>query len=392
MDHFRLDVGPDPASVHVSRFAGASGVVEYHLSVRPTECGSIHSQLQWLQDGYRRAIEELGLDPQSAVFRRFFCSDLPNQAEALEACPCSSRDATDEPCAVSWVCQPPAPAVKVALWAYHLSDPAGELDKIRRNGSLTLRRGRLGHRWTTGLVSPNGSTTYDQTRGVFEAYDAQLRADDLTLADSVLRTWLFVRNIDTNYRDMVVARRELFAEHGLTPETHYIASSGIEGGSDASGAKVALDAYAISGVQPDQVSYPAALDHLCPTHSYGVTFERATSVAYRDRTQMIVSGTASIDSEGRILHAGDVSRQLDRTLDNVEALLARVDATLDDMGVFIVYLRDPGDDKIAWRHMRQRVGEAPIQVVVAPVCRPGWLIEVEGVAVVRASNPDLPEF
>jgi len=35
---------------------------------------------------------------------------------------------------------------------------------------------------------------------------------------------------------------------------------------------------------------------------------------------------------------------------------------------------------------------APVQVVVAPVCRPGWLVEVEGLAIIPASNPDLPPF
>jgi enamine deaminase RidA (YjgF/YER057c/UK114 family) len=392
MEHFSFGRGSEPATVHVSRFEAEGGVREYHLSVRPTERGSVHSQLEWLQDAYRRALAALDLDPRTAVFRRFFCSDLPNQAEALEACPCSSRLATDERCAVSWVCQPPAPAAKVVLWAYHLNDPAGALHKTRDNGSLRLHRGELCHEWTTGLTSPNGSTTYDQTRGVFEAYGAQLRAQKLTLADNVMRTWLYVRNIDSNYRDMVAARRELFAEQGLTPQTHFIASSGIEGRSAVPGAKISMDAYAISGVRPEQISYPTALDHLCPTHAYGVTFERATSVAYRDRTQLILSGTASIDPEGRVLYPGDASRQLDRSLDNVEALLARAGATLDDMGVFVVYLRDPSDDAVAWRRMRQRVGDAPIQVVVAPVCRPGWLIEVEGVAVVPAANPDLPPF
>jgi enamine deaminase RidA (YjgF/YER057c/UK114 family) len=392
MDHFSFDRGLDPASVHVSRFEAGSGVSEYHLSVRPIEHGSVHGQLEWLQDAYRRALEALDLDPRTAVFRRFFCSDLPNQAEALEAYSCSSRLATDQHCAVSWVCQPPAPAAKVALWAYHVSDPAGALDKVRDNGSLRLHRGELCHEWTTGVTSSNGSTAYEQTRGVFEAYDAQLRAQKLTLAGNVMRTWLYVRNIDSNYRDMVAARRELFAEQGLTPETHFIASSGIEGGSAVPGTKISLDAYAISGVRPEQISFPTALDHLCPTHAYGVTFERATSVAYRDRTQIILSGTASIGPDGRILYPGDPSRQLDRSLDNVEALLERAGATLDDMGVFIVYLRDPSDDALTWRRMRQRVGDAPIQVVVAPVCRPGWLIEVEGVAVVPAAKPDLPAF
>ena len=62
------------------------------------------------------------------------------------------------------------------------------------------------------------------------------------------------------------------------------------------------------------------------------------------------------------------------------------------MSAFIVYIRDPSDYATARRQMRDRFGQAPIAVLVAPVCRPGWLIEVEGTAVVPESNPELPPF
>jgi len=392
MDFYSFDCGMLPASVNISRFQGQNGVGEYHLIVRPTEHGSIDTQLDWVFRAYRNALDSIGLDTQTALLRRFFCSDLPNQVTALEARPFSNPRNTDEPCAVSWVCQPPVPPVKVALWAYHVSDPSCKLDRIQEGTSLALVRGELSHHWTTGITCLNADTVYDQTRGIFEQYDAFLRARDLSLADNVIRTWLFVQNIDANYEELAVARKEFFAQRGLTPNTHFIASSGIEGTHSNVAAKVTMDAYAISGVRPEQIEFLAALDHLSPTDVYGVTFERGTSVAYRNRKHVIISGTASIDHQGRILYPGDVSRQIDRTLENVEALLKQAGATLKDMCVFIVYVRDPSDHAVAWQQMRERFGDAPIEVAVAPVCRPEWLIEVEGNAIIPASNPELPAF
>jgi len=392
MDFYAFDCGTLPASVNIARFQGESGVDEYHLTVRPTEYGSIETQLDWLFRAYHNALDSIGLDVQTALFRRFFCSDLLNQAAALKARPFSNPRNTDEPCAVSWICQPPVPPVKVALWAHHASHPGSTLDKIQDGTSLTLRRGELSHHWTTGITCVNGETAYAQTRGILDKYCGFLEARNLSLADNVVRTWFFVQNVDADYQGLVVARREYFAECGLTPDTHFIASTGIEGTSANIAAKVAMDAYAISGVRPEQTEYLAALDHLGPTHVYGVTFERATSIAYRDRKHIIISGTASIDPEGNILHPGDVSRQLDRTIENMEALLRQAGATLGDMCVFIAYVRDPSDHAVAWRQMRERFGDVPIEVAVAPLCRPGWLIEVEGVAIVPASNPELPTF
>ncbi len=392
MDFCSFDCGSLPALANISRFAGPGGVDEYHLIIRPTECGTIDTQLEWVFRAYQNALDSMGLDTRTALLRRFFCTDLPNQAAALEARPLSRRGRTDEPCAVSWVCQPPLPPADVALHAYHVKDSGTELDKALEDSSLTLRRDGLSHHWTTGVTGVTGKTSYDQTWRVFEEYDALLQARGLSLADNVIRTWLFVENIDVNYNGMVVARREFFAQRGLTPDTHFIASTGIGGSSTNVDAKVTMDAYAISGVRPEQIAHPEAPDYLGPPHAYGVTFERATSVAYRDRKHVIISGTASIDPEGNILYPGNVSRQLDRTIENIEALLKQAGAALSDMCFVIAYVRDPNDQAVARQQMRERFGDLPFETLVAPVCRPGWLIEIEGNAIVPASNPGLPAF
>lgn len=392
MDFRALNFGKIPASVNISRFQGRSGVDEYHLIVRPTEYGSIETQLEWIFRAYQNALDSIGLDMQTAVLRRFFCSDLLNQSTALKSQPFSEQHNINEPCAVSWVCQSSVPPVKVALWAYHVKDPSSELDKNQEGTSCIFKRGELSHHWTTGMTCLTEGTHYDQTRSIFEKYQTFLQTRDMSLANNVIRTWFFVQNIDANYQGLVAARKEFFAEHGLTPETHFIASTGIEGAYVDVAAKVTMDAYAISGVRHEQIEFLKALDHLSPTHIYGVTFERGTSIAYRDRKHILISGTASIDHQGNILYPDDVKRQLDRTLENVEALLKQAGAKFKDMCVVIAYVRDPSDYDIVRKHMRTRFTDMPIEVFVAPVCRPGWLVEVEGQAIVPASHPDLPVF
>ena len=392
MNFDSLDCGVIPASVNISCFKGQSGVNEYHLMVHPNEYSSFEMQLEWVFKAYYQALDSLGLDMQTALLRRFFCSDLANQAALLKTRPFANPCNTGEPCAVSWVRQPPVGAAKVALWAYHVSDPGCKPDKIQDDTSVTFRRGELSHHWTTGITCLNGDTSYAQTRGIFERYETFLKARGMSLADNVIRTWLFVQDVDANYQGMVAARKEFFAQRGLTKDTHFIASTGIEGTHADIAAKVTMDAYAISGLRREQIKFLAAPEHLSPTHIYGVTFERGTSIAYRDRKHVIISGTASIDRDGEILYPGDVSRQLDRTIENVEALLKQAGGTLKDMCVLIVYIRDPSDQALMRHAMRERFGNVPMEVVTAPVCRSGWLVEVEGKAIVAASNAELPLF
>ena len=392
MEFYRLNSGKLPATVNISRFHGHGGTDEYHLMVCPEEYGSFETQLESVLLVYLEALKSIGLDINTALLRRFFCSDLANQASSLAAEPFSRPHNVHQPCAVSWVGQPPAPPAKVALWAYHVSDEGRKLDKIQNSNSLMLRRGVLSHHWTTGINSLNEDTSYGQTCGIFEQYQTFLRGQGLSLADNVIRTWFFVQEIDANYQGLVAARREFFERHGLTKDTHFIASTGVGGMYADTAAKVTMDAYAISGVRPEQIEFLAAPEHLSPTYIYGVTFERGTSVAYRDRKHVFLSGTASIDGNGKILYQSDVCRQLDRTIENMEALLKRADASLKDMCVLIAYVRDPGDHTIVRRQMRERFSDVPLEVVVAPVCRPGWLVEIEGKAVIPVCNPSLPQF
>ncbi len=392
MEYRSYQDASQPVAVAGSCFVGASGVAEHHFMLRPTAYATFETQVEWLEEAYGNALAACGLSPQTAVWRRFLCSDLPNQAVALGSRRFATQHSLTEPCAVSWVCQPPREPAKVVLWAVHVSDPAGPLVKRQEGTSLTLSRGDLQHVWTSGLISTAAEPSYDQTHAILADYETLLTNRRLTWADHVIRTWLFVQNVDANYQGLVVARRELFTARGLTADTHYVASTGIEGTAADVAAKVLLDAYAIAGVRPEQVRYLHALDHLSPTHVYGVTFERGTSVDYQDRRQVLISGTASIDHRGEILHLGNVARQLDRTLENIGALLAQAGATLQDMAHFIVYVRDPSDSGFAFQQMRERFPDAPLEVVVARVCRPGWLIEIEGTATIPADNPDLPAF
>ena len=143
---------------------------------------------------------------------------------------------------------------------------------------------------------------------------------------------------------------------------------------------------------PQQVSYLNDFDRLCATKDYKVTFERGTRIAYADRTHHFISGTASIDNAGRVLHPGDVLRQLERALDNVEGLLRSGAASLADMMHFTVYVRDPTDFPRVHGYLAERFPDLPMLIVQGAVCRPEWLIEVEGVAAAAHDAPALPRF
>jgi enamine deaminase RidA (YjgF/YER057c/UK114 family) len=191
---------------------------------------------------------------------------------------------------------------------------------------------------------------------------------------------------------MVDSRKETFEKEGLTRDTHFIASTGIEGRRFEDNVYVSLDAYAVKGIASNQVNYLHVPDHMNPTHEYGVTFERGSTVDYGDRRHVFISGTASIDNKGIILHLNDAEKQLSRIISNINALLTKADATFSDVAEFIVYLRDAKDYDLVNKYLHSRFPQIPKVIVLAAVCRPDWLVEIECIAVKKVKNEGLADY
>ncbi|MBO7534768.1 MAG: hypothetical protein J6T46_12330 [Victivallales bacterium] len=348
-----------------SVFTCNQGVTETFVALEGTRYNNFRAETEAL-------LHEMDdeLDGAKLVWIKFHVSDVVNQKKEIDDI------MSDRRCLYSVIGQAPTNGSRVSLEAYALS--GGDVSYAESMVTVALKNYRLMYFHTPTLESKG---SYDQMAEEFKAADQKLAAAGGTLEANMQRTWIYCRDIDNNYAGLVVARREHFARNGLTADTHFIASTGIEGKSDPFDRLVRMDSVALFGHQREQVTYMSALDHLNPTHEYGVTFERATRLTFGDRSRYYVSGTASIDKNGQIVHPGDVGRQAERMLENINALLSNYDASLADLKLAVVYLRDPADDAIVENILSKRLpADLPRIMVHGAVCRPGWLVEMEGVA------------
>lgn len=382
------------AGVIYKSFRGTTGGAEHFISVVPEGEGDLAQQIADVELRYSMTLHGMGLKEDTAVFRRLFASDVINQAETLRS---SSlyRTTPDEPAAVSLVQQPPLPGRKVALLAYHL-DAATPYEKERLSANAVLvRKNDHRHLWVTGLCSKQNEpeiAPFEQTRNVFSDLIGTLSLQGASLRDHCLRTWLFIKDVDAFYAGMVEGRAAVFAGQGMAGNAHYIASTGIEGACADRYDLVAMDAYSNLDVQPRQVTFLNDYDKLCKASDYNVHFERGTRVSYSDRSHLFISGTASVDRNGQVVHEGSALRQFERALLNVEGLLKAGDANLSDLMHLIVYLRDPSDYSRIHARLSEILPGLPVVIVQGAVCRPQWLVEIEGIAVVPNQDPALPQF
>ncbi|NLH14988.1 MAG: hypothetical protein GX455_00260 [Phycisphaerae bacterium] len=358
---------------------------------------TFEQQLDHMEAEYESALSRLHLSSDSVVYRRFFLSDAANQIEILKKSHLLNDPDDQVRAAISIIQQPPVRSSKVAMMAYHIDSVKG-MEKIPAGPySLLVKRNGTSQLWFTNMQESEmteelARSSYRQTDALFQSLIEQLAVHRATLKDNTIRTWVYVRDVDRNYKGMVDRRRELFAEHGLNSQTHFISSTGIEGCTASPHVLVTMDALSLLGVQSRQIRFLHAPQNLCNTIRYNVTFERGTMVSYRDRAHLYISGTASIDKDGHVVHEGDVLRQTARTLDNIRALLADGGAKLDDMMYWIVYVRDFSDAHAVGDYLDTLPEKVPYLLLHAPVCRPQWLVEIEGQAIIPLKSADLPEF
>jgi 2-iminobutanoate/2-iminopropanoate deaminase len=138
-----------------------------------------------------------------------------------------------------------------------------------------------------------------------------------------------------------------------------------------------------------------ALDALNEAYHYPQpsSFSRALRLDIKGVTILLISGTASIDDQGRTIHVGNFAAQTWRTYQNITALLQSEGATWKDVVRTTCYLRDIERDYAEFNAIRTQFfreqGLDPLPAstgIQAILCRPELLVEIEAMAIFDASG------
>lgn len=373
----RYCISVDNISVRLVAFEGVQQVNEYWATFTvadptldfDTQFNRIEKCIDMIRHSTFDAFPK-GLQQAKRVFSVYYLSDSANQEVHLRQLLGKQQGA------VAIIQQPPLGGGKIGLLLYMTTGTVNqwkiEMLSVAHNGYEEL--------WSVAQTS-SGNTSYEQTLLIFSHYAGMLRLHQCTLANNCIRTWLYINDIDNHYVGMVKGRNEVFDSEQLTNQTHYIASTGIGGRMADQQILCSMNAYAVKGITEEQIHYLYAPEYLNSTSEYGVRFERGTYIDFAGRRKVFISGTASIDNKGSIVHMGDIKHQLQRTWQNINALLTEAQCTFEDVTQFTVYLRDTADYTLVHHMMNETFPHTPFIITLAPVCRPGWLVEIECMAI-----------
>jgi len=346
------------------------------------------------REAWRRLFDDLharGGDVRDIAVERIFVAD-PGAIETVLAARAEAYRVAGvaRPPIASIVAQPPAaPGIPFDVLAHALPAP-GSAAPRRIEGLPTGVEGMESHAGGARRIVLTGITGGEPSdRLDFEAQAARLfaRASSCLMREGiafrqVARTWIFLAAIDRDYAALNRARRAFFEASDVRPAP---ASTGIGGRPAADGRLVALDLIAFAGL-PSDAMHPLSAPTMNEAPSYGSDFSRGFEVRLADRRLLFVSGTASIDRRGEVLHPGDIEAQADRMLQNVDRLLHAAGAGFDRLTHAVTYVKR-AEDAPAVAAASARAGfpdDLPHVVCVAEVCRAEWLCEMEAYAVLPA--------
>jgi enamine deaminase RidA (YjgF/YER057c/UK114 family) len=174
---------------------------------------------------------------------------------------------------------------------------------------------------------------------------------------NVVRTWIYLDQILTWYDVFNQARSDFHANEGLDGRIGgraFPASTAIQGRCGAEACR--MDLLAVRPRDSLSVDIRPVLGSRRQPDAflYGSGFSRAMSLGIEGRRTLFVSGTASIDLEGRTAHPGDSQGQALETLRSIEALLDEQGGRLHDIASGTLFHKDE-ETLVTYRAIALRV-------------------------------------
>ncbi|MDR1384403.1 MAG: hypothetical protein LBJ67_11275 [Planctomycetaceae bacterium] len=248
--------------------------------------------------------------------------------------------------------------------------------------------------------------SYFRSLNAFQKLQTLLVRESYNISN-LYRTWLYLGHIvdiedeTQRYKELNRARTDFFNGQDFITDflpqgyrgVAFPASTGI----GADDYDVVISSQAIKSERKNLILVPLENPLQTPAFDYGQVyspqspkFSRAMAFVDGNDAKVYISGTASItDSESRF--QGNPEHQTHQTLDNIAALVTEENlskhgingfrATLEQLAVARVYVKNPSDFPTIRRVCEERIYGTPIVYVFADVCRPELLVEIEGIAI-----------
>lgn len=239
-----------------------------------------------------------------------------------------------------------------------------------------------------GLEGKEDKDTLLEYNNFYEDLDEYFKESNFNAKD-IVRTWIYLDEIDLNYSNLNLARREYFNRKKIdySSDSNSLPASTCIGGKCSNDATLGMDVFCI-----DKSSNSFTIARMYnklqneaegQAYQFKPTFSRGTLIDYETHIEAQVSGTASINETGETVFIDDPYKQIKKTLINVGVLLKEKNMTYSDFCLSTCFFKK----KEYYEYFKKALAELNIPndfshtFVIGDVCRANLLFELDGVAI-----------
>jgi len=223
-----------------------------------------------------------------------------------------------------------------------------------------------------------------QSKQSFKMLDSTLNKVGMNIGN-VARTWFYLNDLLNWYDDFNDVRNDYFNNKGIF-EGMIPASTGV-GAGNLKSCSLIFAGYSLKEKQNSIKTEAVESPFQCPAVDYKSSFSRAVEITNPNYRHLIVSGTASITSEGETANVGSISKQIELTMKVVKGILHSRNMSWENVTRGIVYFKNIYD-MISFENYcsDNNIPELPFSIINADICRNDLLFEIEVDAITIYKN------
>jgi enamine deaminase RidA (YjgF/YER057c/UK114 family) len=236
-----------------------------------------------------------------------------------------------------------------------------ELVRFIRLGGLTAKGRR--------------KTPQQQTREVLEQIETALQTAKMDFSN-VIRTWFYNRNISSWYREFNLVRNKFFQERNVF--NRLVPASTAVGKCNGADIAVVGGALAVESKGEDIRVFALPSPLQGPALEYGSSFSRAIELALPDHRRLYVSGTASIEPNGKTIYMNDTPSQVRCTMEVTYSILKSREMDWSDITRATAYFKNAKEAVLLSEYCQTNgLPRFPIIIAENDICRDDLLFEIE---------------
>jgi enamine deaminase RidA (YjgF/YER057c/UK114 family) len=253
----------------------------------------------------------------------------------------------------------------------------------------------IGVKWTSPqaefilLHSLHGIEKNDPYRNTLKMFDEAnyiLKKQGFSIKN-VVRTWIYLDDILSQYDLFNKARNLKFKEFGLLPDKiseehgfeqiYMPASTGIAG-SNLFGVSGVMDLLAIKPIDSLTMIGNESGQKQKSAYRYGSAFSRSMIIDHDKVKYIYLSGTASIGEDGKSKYIGDINNQIEKTIDIIKALIKKENLHFCEMIEGTIFIKEPSfADSFVSYCKKNDIKNLPVFITISDVCRDDLLFEID---------------